>query len=63
MPDGPSPRCALFRLADVSGGVLVDRLDAGDVPRLVGGEGHGEVVALPQSGQAGEVGAARFSAR
>src|SRR5262245_41194172 len=49
---------ALLDLADIGGRVLVHRLHAGDVPRFVGGEGHGEVVAPLQAGQAPEIGQA-----
>src|ERR1700680_3909314 len=51
---GSLPLC----LAYVGGRVLVHDGDSGEVPRLEGGEGDGELVALLQPGQAAEVGQA-----
>src|SRR5690242_68101 len=58
--EGAAPRglLAFFRFLHVSGRVPVDRLDAGVVPCLVSGEGHRELVAAGQAGQAAEVGQA-----
>src|SRR5271166_6899003 len=56
--EGSGSGCLPLRLAHVGGRVFVHDGDSGEVPRLEGGEGDGELMAALQPGQAAEVGQA-----
>src|SRR5208282_968612 len=59
--EGSGSGCLPLHLAHVGGRVFVHDGDSGEVPRLEGGEGDGELMAALQPGQAAEVGQASRS--